>query len=89
MGKDYDKYCHFVFVCNGKDCKKNGAKDLQKQFSKELKERGLQGSAKVIKTKCTGRCKEAPVAIVGQHWLARVKESQVPIIVEELVLQKA
>ena len=89
MGKDYDKYCHFVFVCNGKDCKKNGAKDLQKAFSKGLNERGLKGSAKVIKTKCTGRCKEAPVVIVGQHWLSRVKETQVPAIIDELVLQKA
>ena len=89
MGKDYNKYCQFVFVCTGKDCCKKGGKELQKQFSKELKERGLKGTAKVIKTKCTGRCKEAPVAIVGQHWLSFVKESQVPVIVEELVLQKA
>lgn len=87
--KDYENYCHFVFVCNGKDCCKSGAKDLQKQFSRELKDRGLKGSAKVIKTKCTGRCKQAPVAIVGQHWLGNVKESQVPLIVDELVLQKA
>lgn len=87
--KDYDAYCHFVFVCNGKDCCKSGAKDLQKEFSKELKERGLKDAAKVIKTKCTGRCKQAPVAIVGQRWLGNVKESQVPLIIEELLLQKA
>ena len=89
MGKEYEKYCHFVFVCNGKDCKKNGAKDLQKQFSRQLTDRGLKGSSKVIKTKCTGRCKEAPVVIVGAKWLGHVKQSQVPIIVEELMLQKA
>lgn len=89
MAKEFDNYCHFVFVCNGKDCCKNGAKDLQKTFSKELKERGLKSTAKVIKTKCTGRCKEAPVAIVGQQWLGRVKENQVPDIIESLLLQKA
>ncbi len=87
--KDFDKYQHFIFVCNGKDCCKKGAKDLQKAFSKELKEQGLKASSKVIKTKCTGRCKEAPVVIAGDKWLGKVKEEDVKPIIEYSLCPKA
>lgn len=83
MGKNYESYCHFAFICNGSDCKDKGAKDIERAFSKEFKQHGLKGSARVFKTKCTGRCKEAPVVIVGQKWLAKVKPKDVPDLVEE------
>ena len=83
MGKDYDNYCHFAFVCNGSDCKKKGAKDLERAFAQAFKKQVSKGSARTFKTKCTGRCKEAPVVIVGQEWLPKVKEADVPRLVEK------
>lgn len=82
MGKDYSKFERFIFVCNGKKCKSD-AKGLQKAFQAALKDEGLNKQAKVIKTKCTGRCKEAPVAIVGQAWLGHVKEEDAPKLVKK------
>lgn len=84
MGKeDYHKIKHFVFTCNGKDCKANGAKEIGTELKKVLKEEGLQDSTKVIKTKCTGRCKEGPVVIIKENWLTEVRPKQVPEIINE------
>ncbi len=85
MGKDYNKVKHFVFICNGKDCKKSGAKDLERAISSDLKSKGLRDKTKILKTKCTGRCKEAPIVLVNNHWLADVKMKDVPDVVEILI----
>lgn len=85
MGK-HDSYCRFVFVCGGSDCKKHGSKEVQKAVSKEVKAHGLRGKVKVIKTKCTGRCKEGPVVIAKENWMTHVKPHQASAIIEELKL---
>lgn len=83
MGKDYSKVENFLFICNGSDCKSSGAKELEKMFSYELKYRGLKDKTVIIKTKCTGRCKEAPVVIVNENWLTKVKPRNVEDIVRD------
>ena len=85
MGK-YHSYCCFVFVCGGSDCKKYGGKEVQKAVAKELKHKGLRNKVKVIKTKCTGRCKEGPVVIAKEHWMTHVKPQQAAEIIEALKL---
>ena len=77
MSKIYDKYTDFIFVCTGKDCKKAGSKDLKKSFAMELQNKGLNKSVKMIDCKCTDRCKEAPVAIVNNHWQGNVSNDQI------------
>lgn len=89
MGKDYNQVKNFIFVCNGSDCKDEGSKSLEKLFSQELKKQGLKDKTKIIKTKCTGRCKEAPVVVVGNKWLTKVKDKNVEEIVEEAFLKKS
>jgi NADH:ubiquinone oxidoreductase subunit E len=88
MGKDYNKIKNFIFVCNGSDCKSSGAKDLEKLFSQELKSMGIRDKTKIIKTKCTGRCKEAPVVVVDNNWLTKVKLKNVGDILKENLSKK-
>ena len=59
--------CRFVFVCNGKDCKKKGSKELVKVFKQEIEARKISKSTRVIKTKCTDHCKKAPIVIMGEE----------------------
>lgn len=83
MGKkDYSHIEDFVFVCSGKDCKAEG-KSLQKAFKEALEKAGLKKKSKVIKTKCTGRCKEAPVIIIDSQWLGQVKASDAAQLVNK------
>lgn len=61
-----------VLVCSGKDCKKAGAKDIARGANKALRTAGLGKSSKVLRTKCTGHCKRAPVLCVmpAGDWIA-------------------
>lgn len=85
MGKDYSQVKNFIFICNGSDCKKSGAKDLEKAVHFELKTRGQKNKSKIIKTKCTGRCKEAPVVLANNQWLSRVRLKEVREIVDDVL----
>lgn len=88
MGKkEYNHIQDFVFVCTGKDCK-SGSKSLQKAFKEALDKNGLKKTSKVIKTKCTGRCKQAPVVIVGNEWLGEVKASDADKLVKKHFVEK-
>lgn len=84
MAKDYSKFCNFIFVCNGSDCKENGCKALQKSLEKKLRELDLKDTTKVVKTKCTGRCKEGPVVIVKEHWLTRLNPEKPEEILDKM-----
>ncbi len=87
MGKNYDKYCRFVFVCGGKDCKKNGSKEVQKALGKEVRSHGLKDEVKVIKTKCTGRCKEGPILIAKDRLWIKTHPNDTVQIIESLKLK--
>lgn len=82
MGKDYNNIKHFVFTCNGKDCKANGAKEIGTELKKQLREEGLHQETKVIKTKCTGRCKEGPIMIIKENWITEVKARNLSEIIK-------
>ncbi len=56
---------------------------MQKAFKHAVDEEGLKKSTKIFKVKCTGRCKQAPVAIVGDNWLGEVKPTDATKLVKE------
>jgi NADH:ubiquinone oxidoreductase subunit E len=85
MSKKYEKYRHFIFVCKDKDCKKAGAKDVEKAFEKSVKSQGLSKSTKVFECACTNRCKEAPVAVVNNHWVVRINPEHVDQLVKSSI----
>lgn len=88
MGKkDFSHVEHFVFVCSGSDCKPD-SKKLQKAFKETLDKHGLKKSTTIIKTKCTGRCKEAPVVIVGNEWVGEVTPADTERLVQKHLLNK-
>lgn len=83
--KDFSQITNFVFVCNGKDCKNCGSKAIQKAINQSLKDNGLSESTKIIKVDCTGRCKEAPVVIAKDKWMAKLDEKKAREQVLELI----
>ncbi len=89
MGKkDFSHVQHFVFVCTGSDCKSE-SKKLQKAFKEALDKNGLKKVSQVIKTKCTGRCKEAPVVIVGNEWIGEVRTADADKLVQKHYTEKS
>ena len=76
MGKDILKIDHYVFVCNGKDCKKHRAKEVVKAIQFELKRKGLRDESHIVKTKCMGFCKQGPVVLFKDDLYTKVKPQE-------------
>lgn len=65
MGKrDVSKIQNVILTCNGSDCRKRGAKDLQKCAQRVTKDLGQKGCTMFMRTKCAGLCKQGPVVVV-------------------------
>lgn len=83
MSKKFNEIENFIFICKDKDCKKNEAKALEKAFEKSVKSLKYQKNTKILECKCTGRCKEAPVAIINNTWLGNVNPKEADNIIEQ------
>lgn len=66
-----------VFICNGSDCKKAGAKKLYKELKEMTDEVPLKGTCKYIKTKCMDMCKTTPNVIVGDYFCKNTSAEKV------------
>lgn len=77
------KECKFLFICHGKDCRKQGAKDLKKQFIQELKRHRLNKSIQAVSSKCLDRCKFAPSVVFRDQWYGKVKPKDLQDIIGE------
>jgi (2Fe-2S) ferredoxin len=65
MGKkDVARAAFTVFCCGGGDCAKAGGKESAKALRAEVRAAGLKDQVAFVRTECTGRCKDAPVAII-------------------------
>ena len=65
MCKKVNKISQLVVICNGSDCKKKGSKDLYKTCRQSLKDLGCAKETLVVRSECTGLCKQAPVVCIG------------------------
>ncbi|MEZ4458629.1 MAG: (2Fe-2S) ferredoxin domain-containing protein [bacterium] len=73
MARDLNRFQHVVMICQGKDCKKEGSKELAKAVKDCARELGLHRHTMIVKTKCTGSCKSAPVMCVqpSNQWVVK------------------
>jgi (2Fe-2S) ferredoxin len=79
--REYDAH---VLVCESKDCKKRGSKDVRKALKCELRERGMLGAVRIDSVDCLGLCKHGPNAVVYPEgvWYLGLREENVPEVVE-------
>lgn len=70
MGKDLTQVTTTFYVCDGGSCRKAGSEPVMRATRAYLRNQGLWDSAHTIKTRCIGRCEDAPAAVVhpGNYW---------------------
>ena len=76
----------YIFFCTGKDCKKNGSKELYKALPKILKEKKLRPGIRVIKTKCMDHCKKGPNVIHANKLYNKVDRQLLGDMISKSVL---
>lgn len=70
MGKDLSKVKHFFQFCDGGSCRKAGSEQVIRDARASIKNQGRWKDTHTIKTRCNGRCEDAPTWIVqpGNYW---------------------
>lgn len=74
----------YIFICTGKDCKKNGSKQLAKTIAGDIKATGQKSSVVVVKTKCMNHCKKGPNVIADNSLYHKVKEKELSALLDQL-----
>ena len=71
MARNLNDLKQIVMICQGKDCKKEGSKELAKAVKDCAKELGLKRDSLIVNTKCMGNCKRGPVMSIqpSNTWL--------------------
>jgi len=80
--KQTKRITKFIFICQGKDCKKAGAKQLVKEV-KQLKKDKAFKTIQIVKCKCLDRCKFAPSVVYEHNWFGQVKSKDLPQILKK------
>ncbi|MFX3623844.1 MAG: ferredoxin [Ectobacillus sp.] len=55
---------HHVFICNGSSCMRKGGEEATQAIRNEIANLDLDTMVHTTRTRCNGRCKDAPVVIV-------------------------
>lgn len=91
MGKDISKTsCTFQF-CDGGSCRKAGSEQVIREARAYLKNAGAWDAVHTIKTRCNGRCEDAPTWILqpGNFWYKQLDPAKgLEIIKSHLLLNK-
>jgi (2Fe-2S) ferredoxin len=82
-------YRSHILVCAGTNCVLNGSQAVQRAFIRELEKRGLDKEVKIVETGCFGICDHGPTVVIYPEGVlyCRVKEGDVPEIVEEHIMK--
>ena len=83
MGKNIANTTHTFFFCDGGSCQKAGSEKVVREARAYLRNNELWDSTHTIKTRCNGRCEDAPTCIVGPgtFWYKELTaEKIIPII---------
>ncbi|MFS0576809.1 (2Fe-2S) ferredoxin domain-containing protein [Sporosarcina sp. 179-K 3D1 HS] len=61
---DLSTTCAHVLICNGSSCLKKQGEEMTVAIREALTEQGLDDRVHTARTRCQGRCKDAPTVIV-------------------------
>lgn len=87
MGKNIATTNQTFFFCDGGSCQKAGSEPVIRTARAYLRNQGLWESTHTIKTRCNGRCEDAPTCIVqnGNYWYKNTNiNTIVPILKSHL-----
>lgn len=77
---------HHIFICTGKDCKKNGCEELKSELKKIIKTDKIK-NVRLVKTKCMDYCKLGPNVAVDGKLLNDCQPKDIAEILDELKAQ--
>ena len=83
MGKNIANTTHTFFFCDGGSCQKAGSEKVIRAARAYIRNNGHWNTTHTIKTRCNGRCEDAPTCIIspGEYWYKELTpEKIIPIV---------
>ncbi|MDR7313848.1 ferredoxin [Brevibacillus nitrificans] len=76
---------HHVLLCNGSSCNRKGGEEVTVAIREAIAEAGLDDHVHTTRTRCNGRCEDAPVMIVYPEgiWYKQITPEIAPSLVEQ------
>jgi (2Fe-2S) ferredoxin len=87
MGKNLANTTHTFLFCDGGSCQRAGSEQVVREARAYLRNNGYWNTTHTIKTRCNGRCEDAPTCIVhpDESWYKELTpEKIIPIIKSHL-----
>ena len=90
MGKNLATATTTFFFCDGGSCQKAGSEIVTRNARAYIRNNNLWNKTHTIKTRCNGRCEDAPTCIVqsGNYWYKHLTASKIQEIIESHVNQQ-
>jgi (2Fe-2S) ferredoxin len=84
MGKNIANTTHTFFFCDGGSCQKAGSEQVVRTARAYLRNNEHWNTTHTIKTRCNGRCEDAPTCIVepGEFWYKELTAEKITSIVK-------
>jgi len=84
MGKNIANTTHTFFFCDGGSCQKAGGEQVIRAARAYLRNNDNWNNTHTIKTRCNGRCEDAPTCIVhpGEFWYKELTPKKITYIVK-------
>ncbi|MFL2581766.1 MAG: (2Fe-2S) ferredoxin domain-containing protein [Flavobacteriales bacterium] len=79
-----------LFMCNGGSCMKMNAEEVTQAIRKSIQDFKLDDDYHTVRTKCMGRCDDAPVAMLAPDniWLKDINHNQCDLLLSEIELNE-
>lgn len=79
MGKNLANSETIILFCDGSSCQKAGGENVVREGRAYLRNQGLWDSTHTIKTRCNGRCEDAPTCVIypGNHWYKKLTPDKI------------
>ncbi len=84
MGKNIAKTKLDILFCDGGSCRKAGSELMVREARAYLRNNGLWDTTHTIKTRCNGRCEDAPTCIIqkGNFWYKKLTPNAIISVLE-------
>jgi len=89
MGKDLSKVSTTIYFCDGGSCRKAGSEQVLRTARAYLRNKDLWDETHTIRTRCNGRCEDAPTCIVqsGNYWYKELSTDNITHIIESHIFE--
>lgn len=89
MGKDLSKVSTAIYFCDGGSCRRAGSEQVIRTARAYLRNNDLWEQTHTIRTRCNGRCEDAPTCIIqsGNYWYKELSPNNITNILEGHILE--